>query len=421
MALRIAFALPRCREGQSSWALVAILVASLLVSSHIGYQWFPTLQTASLVLKSPAAASKIEQWPDLELLIPLPPTDEALEEYASRLHASLEFFWPKQHLNLLFLTDGEVDNINSFQSKLLTMANSIANKARVELNHPLFERGGHNRQQWLMMWADNFTQSELIGFLDTDTVFSTRVALDDLYDEDGKPRANVVYGQPYNYWWEKVPRSTFGATGLKEKFKAMTYFPVIVKRHHLSLIRQVICDHMDIPLFDDAFQEILNRYGIYSQFNLMMNTLYFLRHDEYRWHISERLVGWTGPVPEGQIESIDAAAFPAADLIPYPRIAIHWTYESFGKLTEPAASEKFKEVMRSGYCYSIRPATMPDACQGIDFAGTVNPFEWVFEGDVYADRPDVLKVHVQHRLAHDNLPEHPWDPTLVTKWVTSSW
>jgi hypothetical protein len=160
------------------------------------------------------------------------------------------------------------------------------------------------------------------------------------------------------------------------------YFPVIVKRHHLAFTRQVICKHMEIPRFDDAFEEILKRYVEYSQFNLIMNTLYYLRHDEYRWHVSERDVGWTGPVPERQIESMDAAAFPAADLIPYPQTSVHWTWEPYGKTPDPTASDK--EIMCSGYCYSIRPATMPDACKGVDVSETVNPYEWVFEVDVYA-------------------------------------
>ena len=36
-------------------------------------------------------------------------------------------------------------------------------------------RTGMDRQQWYMFWADNFTRSEYVGFVDADTLFITYV------------------------------------------------------------------------------------------------------------------------------------------------------------------------------------------------------------------------------------------------------
>ena len=36
-------------------------------------------------------------------------------------------------------------------------------------------RTGLDRQQWYMFWADNFTRSEYVGFVDADTLFITYV------------------------------------------------------------------------------------------------------------------------------------------------------------------------------------------------------------------------------------------------------
>jgi hypothetical protein len=48
---------------------------------------------------------------------------------------------------------------------------------------------GYDRQQFNMFWADNFTNYEFIGFIDTDAAFVTYVDREDLW-ENGKPVIN---------------------------------------------------------------------------------------------------------------------------------------------------------------------------------------------------------------------------------------
>lgn len=42
---------------------------------------------------------------------------------------------------------------------------------------------GHIRQQYLMFYADNFTSSEFVGFVDTDAFFVTYVDREDIFEE----------------------------------------------------------------------------------------------------------------------------------------------------------------------------------------------------------------------------------------------
>lgn len=42
---------------------------------------------------------------------------------------------------------------------------------------PYHGESGHDRQQWSMFWADNYTSSDYVGFVDTDTLFDTLVDL----------------------------------------------------------------------------------------------------------------------------------------------------------------------------------------------------------------------------------------------------
>ena len=46
-----------------------------------------------------------------------------------------------------------------------------------------------DRQQLMMLWADNFTESEYVAFVDSDAVFLTAVDREDLF-ENGKPVIN---------------------------------------------------------------------------------------------------------------------------------------------------------------------------------------------------------------------------------------
>lgn len=52
----------------------------------------------------------------------------------------------------------------------------------------------------MMFWADNYTSSEFVGFVDTDAVFLTYIDREDLF-EDGKPVVNARSGKLlFNYF-----------------------------------------------------------------------------------------------------------------------------------------------------------------------------------------------------------------------------
>ena len=65
-----------------------------------------------------------------------------------------------------------------------------------------------------MLWADNYTNKEYVGFVDTDTVFLTYIDREDLF-EDGKPVINGRSG-PHNPddVWAHASRATYKALGI---------------------------------------------------------------------------------------------------------------------------------------------------------------------------------------------------------------
>ena len=77
-----------------------------------------------------------------------------------------------------------------------------------------FYKSGYDRQQWTMFWADNYSTSEYIGFVDSDTLFTTYVDVEDLF-EQGKPVVNgrLDYVNKKGDPWATAPAATMNFTG----------------------------------------------------------------------------------------------------------------------------------------------------------------------------------------------------------------
>jgi hypothetical protein len=284
---------------------------------------------------------------------------------------------------------------------------------------PPIPMNGSDRQQWLMFWADNFTSSEYIGFVDSDTVFSSVVTGEDLF-VDGKPRAIVVYGRPLNEFWETVPSQTFYAIGKKEPFKGMSFFPVVIKTAHLELMRNHIYRTVGVSHFDMAFGKIMNR-GRYSQFGIMVSYLWYFHRNEYFWDIIEQEEGWSGPVPSGQIETLEEGGL-TQDMLNQgkPRSSIHWSYES----TFERSKANYTNILKTGYCYHQSLFASPDSafCKTLD---TTRPseFEWTFEGTSYLGRSHVVSAHKerQNRIRKGCQNQNfDWEPEMLRSMVGTS-
>lgn len=147
---------------------------------------------------------------------------------------------------------------------------------------------GYARQQWSTFYADNYTDAEWIGIVDSDTAFITPVVPDDLFEksQDGsKIRARVI---GYNGCCTGLLDSVAEALGheAKAEFMVVAGFPFIVKRSHFAQVRKYITEQMEADSFEHAFQKICSKYKHrYSQIDLIGNYLYLFARDDYAWHI----------------------------------------------------------------------------------------------------------------------------------------
>ncbi len=175
-----------------------------------------------------------------------------------------------------------------------------------------------------MFWADNFTDAEYVGFVDTDTFFVSPVDREDLF-EDGKPVVIGFFGKE-NSWWRNVPKSTNWTLGQNEVMRCMSYFPVIIKVQHLRALREFIFKTHGMHMNDYFLSLIRTFKSVYSQFSIMCNFLWYHYRDEYAWYVQELHPGTFSNSP-GQVRSIQEAGI-IPDMLKVPGCS-SWTYHAY--------------------------------------------------------------------------------------------
>ena len=185
-------------------------------------------------------------WPQLELWLPLglrvaqgkqnKGIRRRNREFGYWFFRSFFLFWPIEtsKVTLRLVLDEEIGpampkgNLTSLYHDAMQLLSVYVDKRRKYI--PTFDlssllnvtygpissiyKSGYDRQQWMMFWADNFSTSEYIGFVDSDTLFTTYIDLEDLF-EQGKPVVNGRLGfiNRKGDAWAVVPASTRNFTG----------------------------------------------------------------------------------------------------------------------------------------------------------------------------------------------------------------
>lgn len=189
-----------------------------------------------IAMNTETALDCSRSWPSLDLFLPV--HIHKVKFWGDRNTEFLEFFmrtfllfWPAvSQTSVLVLFDEESRNSSEFE-KVSTHIKTLEQKynapIKVAFNHhtPNYKTG-YDRQQWLKFNADNFSEAEYVGFVDTDTVFLTHVDREDLF-EGGKPVVNGRIGyvgyveetksrhNPPFHW----PQSTWKFTGYEEPIR----------------------------------------------------------------------------------------------------------------------------------------------------------------------------------------------------------
>ena len=158
---------------------------------------------------------------------------------------------------------------------------------------------GKDRSQWSNFWADNYTDASIIGFLDGEEYIHTPVILEEILTKDTRLINGAFVG---DHWGDSVDNFVLGgARGnviktTKAPFDIMwtNRFPIWLWRSSLRGIRESITARFSLPFFDMAFGALTHapptigfdgRRKGYSQFNLMLNHVFFGEADRYLFRL----------------------------------------------------------------------------------------------------------------------------------------
>ncbi|KAK3607571.1 hypothetical protein CHS0354_011108 [Potamilus streckersoni] len=286
-----------------------------------------------------------------------------LKQYNDYLLPSLRYFWPR-NVSIVVILDEE-----SAQDKEL--AKSLAERypyPRIEYQSPIdpgiYHGVGHERMQRDYFYPENNTKKTYVGYLDTDSVFVTKV-IPDLLFEEGKPIVIANYGKRDTDWWSQAAMTTEAIFKSKEVMKCMAYFPVIMKVSHIVELRGYLEKLHNKP-FDEIYRQFSGR--PIAQFNIMCQYIWAFHKDEYKFHFhlwSYNNGSWQGEdnSPGRQPYEFYLTNVTEEQKVPKPRAAIHYRYH-YSVNWEKSAT--YIDVLKTGICFSGGFYLCPDQCKHLN-------------------------------------------------------
>lgn len=315
----------------------------------------PTQESTPTLLNAARIADKSPSLLDVDFVVPSYPG--GLGELNSTLLRSLQFFWPKNQLNINLIFDEHVPNHAVLEEQVASFMRPNVNW-KLQYNpqdDPKRYKMGWLIQQLIQFWSDNFTDAEYVALVDDDTLVARQIMHHDLFDEYGRPHIVAKY--------KREEMSGSWTAGCSEwalnhtvYLYGMSYFPVILRRKDLVEIRRhILNQHPEFKTFDDLFSAFTKRcpYSI-SQFEIMVDWLWNYKRDQYSWHLDpyrprdnrlySRGTGRSGTPEQNGVTS--------TMLEPFPRCMVHASYVV--KDFESTVRENLvSEMMRRGYCLSL--------------------------------------------------------------------
>lgn len=313
-----------------------------------------------LICEGQSNSSCAHDWRDLELFLPVningPP--ERVFEWKNFFLKTFLTFWPIEISNsklMIMLDEDERNNshVNEIRDEL-SSHQALAQRSRIVFNDApgvYYDNFGWKRQQYVMMYADNYTNAEFVGFVDTDCMFITYVHGSDIF-ENGKPVINGKTGNPYKRGqkeemiWKEITYNTYRTMGVPEPMKCMSYWPVVIRTKHIAEFRQFLEKKFNLPFYEIMRLHISKKW--FGQFDMFCSYLYYHHREEYSWYVHNISPEWDfNRGFEGMNSNV--SLYSPEMFYPKPRIAIHARYhtpEIFYNSTE------YYELLQIGTCMS---------------------------------------------------------------------
>lgn len=317
--------------------------------------------------------------------------------YESMLRTSMKYFWSVPS-NITIVLD------NTPQDR--AFGEEIAGKfpfPRIcyekKYDPKYYHGNGHNFMQLSMLYPEHCFDKKYIGFVDTDTFFTTSITPELLFNGN-KPRVIGLYGTDYVKSWPKQTEFLFKR---KEVFKCMTYFPVVMKLEHIIEMRQHL-EKLHNKTFLELFQKVTKKHPAkVSQFNLMCNYAWYFHSNEYEFHAQIKFPNFKWDKPTQLIGRQPREYYrkhvTAQMQYPFPRASVHLRWHPTPRETDPRDKPR---MLRDGLCYSGGATWCPELCAGVNTSALQREL-FVFEDTDWRWRHECAaaqQAHYDHVVLH---------------------
>ena len=279
--------------------------------------------------------------------------------YTGVFAQSMRYFWPDKYAVAVVL-DGEKPKDHVFGEAI---RKQFPFPKLCFMDPPTVPGySGFDRMQRDMFYPENCTSKKYVGYVDTDTMFITRVIPEMLFIED-KPIIIGVYGNTTNNYWSVSSHSTANIFKTKEVMKCMSYFPVILKVEHVIQMRRYLEKLHNMP-FDEILQKLKSNLDSgaasrFAQFNLMCQYVWMFHRNEYVFHLQFQPRPHQVIVPKREDPTYYDKMVTAEQKFPIARTSVHYKYVPW----DWRKQETYRHLLRSGICFSGGFELCPDKCK----------------------------------------------------------
>ena len=278
--------------------------------------------------------------------------------YKSVFVQSMRYFWPDNY-SIVVVLDQEKTEDHIFGD---TIRQTFPFPRTCFMQAPTVSGySGFDRMQRDMFYPENCTSKKYVGFVDTDTMFITRVIPGMLFVAD-KPIIMGIYGTPISWYWSVMAQSTANIFKTNEVMRCMSYFPVIMKVDHIIEMRDYLSKLHNMP-FDEVLRKLQSKVTVkeqttFSQFSLMCQYVWMFHRNEYVFHLQFQRITPKKIVSQRENATYYDTHVKAEQKFPIASVSVHFKYVAGNWRKQ----ETYRHSLRSGICYSGGFELCPEKC-----------------------------------------------------------
>lgn len=194
----------------------------------------------------------------------------------------LRVFWPPERFGTITLVFDEDAEDRVLARTLLNQYPSLIGNA-VFVNRTDVDQGGgpdtqapghgYHAQQYDSMWMDRYSSAAFIGIVDSDALLISPVHEENFFDNSGRPRVIPRVETPWGDLWKGAAHAANHFIGKPQPFRCMSYFPVIIKRDHLTQLRAHV-EELHNATFGQVYHKYVYRKIPSAKGKLIANPMY---------------------------------------------------------------------------------------------------------------------------------------------------